>query len=222
MSMIPYPEKKEYPEIYLVPCPNCGTVHQVTKWINTYHCLDGVHQLPIDKWAQRFAVCTKCGMLYSKAHNPLVTNPKVMDNPTYRGLSRNTEMSHEEKVVLMLIQESAYNAPQWERLLPRVYVNKNSLKHMQALETIEQYILGGRDRPIRMRECGIIAPQNQHCILHPIEKLVDIYRQMGEWEKALSLIKQLHKEQSTDTPDFQREYLKLEQHLIKKKNREIQ
>lgn len=222
MSMIPQPEKKDTPEVYMVPCPNCGTVHQVTKWTNTYHYLDGVHKIPIDKWAQRYVVCVKCGILYGKAHNPLVINPKVMENTAYRCLSQNTEMSHEEKVVLMLIQECAYNAPLWERLLPHVYAGKDAEKYIQALCQVERNILTHKERPARLLECGSLHWKYGWFGLYPEVRLIDIYRQMGEWEKAKQQIAYVRQKEYFEYPDQLFDYLKLENKLIKRRDNTIQ
>ena len=222
MSMIPQPEKKDTPEVYMVPCPYCGTVHQVTKWTNTYHCLDGVHQLPIDKWAQRYVVCTTCGLLYGKAHNPLVANPNIMDDSTYRHLSQSAEMSHEEKVVLMLIQEGTHTAPLWEKLLPRVYADNDREKYLEALRQVEKNILAHKESSTRMVECGKLRWQYGAFGLHPEVRLVDIYRQMGEWEKANTQIASLRNREYFEHPSEMFEYLALEEKLIKRHDSTIQ
>ncbi len=213
MSMIKLPERKELPEEQMMPCPKCGTMHKVVHWVDTYHYLDGMYQLGLEKWAQRYVICTSCGTLYGRGL--AVSQEKV-------ACQNVSEMSHAERVLLTLIDDDAYSAPLWEQRLPHVYAGIQHDKYLNALQKVAQNILSGKESPMRLRECGKLQWQYGYLMMYPEVRLVDIYRQMGEWQKANEQIRMLRRTMHTDTPDELKEYLKLEESLIQHQDSKIQ
>ena len=73
-----------------------------------------------------------------------------------------------------------------------------------------------------MVECGKLRWQYGAFGLHPEVRLVDIYRQMGEWEKANTQIASLRNREYFEHPSEMFEYLALEEKLIKRHDSTIQ
>lgn len=199
-----------------IECPHCGTVHTVEfcDYSNVY--LDGVPQLPIKDLMRRFVFCSNCGLLYTSGIRE--TAKCVPTDAVYRTLyeKQYTDITEKKLYLLNLLYEPTY-LPLF--LAHHYYETHQGVRRTQALQQAQKYLSTHKDACVQeLKSCGSLQFENT-MMCYPEHRLVDVYRQLQEWDAASELIQQLR---AGKVNNALTQYLDLQEELISKQNSDVQ
>lgn len=199
-----------------VECPHCGAKHQVEFLSYDNVCLDGMPKLPVSSLMKRFALCTKCGLLYTTGkHTPA---KYAVTDEVYRNVFNMQYTDITEKKLCLL--NTMYSPACIPLFLAHYYAETNQQeKRMQALQQAENYITSHRDGYVQeLKSCGSLQFESV-LLLFPEHRLIDVYRQMQNWDAATE---QIQKIRAGKCNDALTKYLDFEESLITKQNSDVQ
>lgn len=177
-----------------------------------YHCkwrLDGTPNIPMAKRMESFEICD-CGMLVT--HEAIATTRLASSEYNVALQSADSTMRKLNALYALTHDESA-------QLLCVHYMKECGDK--EAAENLMQECIDAlcaqRDRKVhRFRHNGLAAMQLQtEYIMYPEDRLVDLYRQTAQWDKAHQLIQQLRHRDYDASPYARFAVLDMQEKLIK-------
>lgn len=199
-----------------IECPHCGAVHTVEfcEYDNVY--LDGVPHIAIRDLMKRFAVCTKCGLLYT---NGVREFAKCTPNDSvYRNLfeKQYNDITEKKLYLLNILYEPSY-IPLF--LAHHYRETHQGKRQQQALQQAKSYLLSHKDACVQeLKSCGPLQFEVP-MMCYPEHRLVDVYRQLQEWDAASELIQRLR---AGKVNNALTQYLDLQEELISKQNSDVQ
>lgn len=202
-----------------VECPHCGTKHTVEFLSYDNVCLDGMPKLPVKDLMKRFAVCSKCGLLYTTGKHTKA-NHAVTDEMYQNAFKMQYADITEKKLCLLNIMYTPACIPLF---LAHYYAETHQEnKRIQALQQAVDYIINHRDNYVQeLHSCGDLTFEVEF-LMQPEYRLVDLYRQMKEWDKATEQIEKLRNTRGNDKNKQLLRYLEHEELLLQKQDHTIQ
>lgn len=197
-------------------CPVCGKVHTLMGYYHKHVWLDGVPDLPMEKYLAQYAMCDQCGCIYhhrSSTHDDLLNTVRSEE---YQKVWKSDAESTLKKLLLMQFFEYSFaNVP---HLLFHYYREHNKIQQANAalLDAID-YIKKDRVHTyawLTAQNCKILKLR-QPLQLHDDMYLIDLYRQNGQFTEAMQLVSDFKgRDYFGDAIDIMR-YLNYEEDLIK-------
>jgi hypothetical protein len=194
-------------ETAVVRCDNCHKEYALPfyqfKW-----CLDGTPKIPITQRLQSFHIC-ECGMLVTGETLPT----HVLQLPEYEQALRRTDMNLRKLDALYCItrDESIWL---WYAHYLNEQNNEEATQHYLN-KAIEAIINNTDHKTIQIFPDDFDGVKLEDALdLQPQDRLVDLYRQTKQWEKALQLINTLRNQPYPFHPHERFAFLKREERLI--------
>lgn len=208
-----FKKKKSEPqcEYFTAKCPNCGTEYTLPFYSFQWR-LDGTPDIPMAKRMESFEVC-ECGMLVT--HDAIATSrliseeyTNVLQQPdiTMQKLKMLHALTHDESIWLWCAHHSheCGNAEQEGALMQKAI---EAIIHKQDRKVLR----------IQHTELASMSLDTEY-IMYPEDRLVDLYRQTKQWDKALQTIQELRHQEYGAYPHARFAVLNLQEKLIKTHN----
>lgn len=203
-----------------IRCPNCGAIHTVELIQPTGYYLNGMHNVPMSKYTENMVLC-KCGLLCTaRMPDNIVERMKMQEYND--AIAKQYASVTEQKIAL-------FNALYQAMVTPLYYAHYydeigNTEKRTQSLQEAIQNILTKKDNSIyNLHGLPMVTfGYSADLVLQPEERLVDLYRCAGDFDKAIKQIKYLQKKYRGKTIFALPKYLQIEAKLIRAKNNTFQ
>lgn len=200
----------------VLTCPNCGKEHEVRYYQAKEYYLDGI---PKDlEGALSMTVICDCGCLCKQDMWSWEALPQIIAQDDYQTILKQPYSELEKKIRLMSFFPAFYGCAEiW--LTHIVPSNEQKDVALRAIERIKELEPQLPEMWLDKFIIGAYMPQFKwKWEFHlPISlQLADLYRRVGEFEKALTLLQQ--ESECWPNDDYTQEYVALQKNLIHKNN----
>ncbi len=199
-----------------VTCPICGKEHEVKVHYGTQRYLDTTIQIPIRQRLQEYALC-ECGMLCFNSANEIYRPENLVQSPIYQDILHRQDISEEERK-LILLEQGLHVQFGRMMLIHYYYQAHNEEKRQHWIQYTLTKLKNNQDK------CGSRYTTQHFPALHqkqtfqslwfyrPEDKMLDLYRQLGDFASAQSLLNSLQEKYHGDTVALH--FLDIERKLI--------
>ena len=202
-------------------CPMCGKPHALVLHEHDSFYMDGVPAISMEQLFAVQALCTECGFMYT--HTPPKDVPvwDIWHSEEYQNIMR--ESCYDETERKMKLCMLFYDDPAMPLYFSHYYAEiGNREKECEWLKKAIQQIESGKDDAtyfldrMSLKNCSI----SYEFHILPEYRLLDMYRRLGNTEKALKYAEQLR-----NTPDVAtyglKTYIEAEENWIRAGNTNI-
>lgn len=201
-----------------ITCPNCGKQHNIIPIHYNGVYLSGMPKISMRDFTSMMKIC-KCGFLVTARKRDIEKAIERFQSDAYTTALHATYDTEEEYKLALL--EALYDFPQMEMYRAQLFTeNGNDTKRHAALEAAIARIETRQDVQIyRINgEAMHGVSDTLDLVLTPQRRLIDLYRQKGDFAAAKSQLKQLRKKPYEIGWD---EYMRAESNLIRSQNSEM-
>lgn len=201
-----------------ITCPNCGKKYNIIPVYATGVYLNGMPKITMKDFTSMMVICD-CGLLVTARNRNADENVKILPSSAYQdALHAKYDSEVEQKLALFDI---LYSLPQIDMYYAQWFTEcNNQTKRLAAITNAITRIKTKQDVQIYLIRGEAMYGVNDtlDLILTPQRRLIDLYRQKGDFAAARLQLKQLRKKPYEIGWD---EYMRTELNLIRSQNSDM-